>query len=59
MGGLDVLVSNVSAMTGPDWGASVNVDLVRTDELILVTSSSRAGSETGRAKTEASSRRPR
>lgn len=34
MGGLDVLVSNVSAMAGPDWGASVNVDLVRTDELI-------------------------
>ena len=34
MGGLDVLVSNVSAMAGPDWPASVNVDLVRTDELI-------------------------
>ena len=34
MGGLDVLVSNVSAMAGPDWEASVNVDLVRTDELI-------------------------
>ena len=34
MGGLDVLVSNVSAMAGPDWDASVNVDLVRTDELI-------------------------
>ena len=34
MGGLDVLVSNVSAMAGPDWEASVNVDLVRTNELI-------------------------
>ncbi len=34
MGGLDILVSNVSAMAGPDWSASVNVDLVRTDELI-------------------------
>ncbi|MEP1123376.1 MAG: SDR family NAD(P)-dependent oxidoreductase [Ilumatobacter sp.] len=34
MGGLDVLVSNVSAMAGTDWVASVNVDLVRTDELI-------------------------
>lgn len=34
MGGLDVLVSNVSAMAGPDWIASVNVDLVRTDELL-------------------------
>ncbi|WP_420451345.1 SDR family NAD(P)-dependent oxidoreductase [Ilumatobacter sp.] len=34
MGGLDVLVSNVSAMAGPDWEACANVDLVRTDELI-------------------------
>lgn len=34
MGGLDILVSNVSAMAGPDWEASVNVDLVRTNELI-------------------------
>jgi 3-oxoacyl-[acyl-carrier protein] reductase len=34
MGGLDILVSNVSAMAGPDWSASVNVDLVRTDELL-------------------------
>lgn len=34
MGGLDIVVSNVSAMAGPDWEASVNVDLVRTDELI-------------------------
>ena len=34
MGGLDVLVSNVSAMAGPDWVASANVDLVRTNELI-------------------------
>ncbi len=34
MGGLDIVVSNVSAMAGPDWSASVNVDLVRTDELL-------------------------
>ncbi len=34
MGGLDIVVSNVSAMAGPDWVASVNVDLVRTDELL-------------------------
>jgi 3-oxoacyl-[acyl-carrier protein] reductase len=34
MGGLDIVVSNVSAMAGPDWTASVNVDLVRTDELL-------------------------
>ena len=34
MGGLDILVSNVSAMAGQEWGPSVNVDLVRTDELI-------------------------
>ena len=34
LGGLDVLVSNVSAMAGPDWEASVNVDLVRTNELL-------------------------
>lgn len=34
MGGLDVLVSNVSSMAGPDWEVSVNVDLVRTNELI-------------------------
>ncbi|MFK7917623.1 MAG: SDR family NAD(P)-dependent oxidoreductase [Ilumatobacter sp.] len=34
LGGIDVLVSNVSAMAGPDWEASVNVDLVRTNELI-------------------------
>jgi len=34
MGGLDVLVSNVSAMAGPDWVASATVDLVRTNELI-------------------------
>jgi NAD(P)-dependent dehydrogenase (short-subunit alcohol dehydrogenase family) len=33
MGGLDVLVSNVSAMD-TDWAVSVTVDLVRTDELI-------------------------
>ena len=59
MGGLDILVSNVSAMTGPDWGASVNVELVRTDELILVTSPPRAGSGTGRAKSEGGSEGPR
>jgi 3-oxoacyl-[acyl-carrier protein] reductase len=34
LGGIDVLVSNVSAMAGPDWAASVAVDLVGTDELI-------------------------
>lgn len=34
MGGLDIVVSNVSAMAGPDWTASVNVDLVRTNELL-------------------------
>lgn len=34
MGGLDILVSNVSAMAGHDWEASTNVDLVRTNELI-------------------------
>ena len=34
MGGLDIVVSNVSAMAGLDWAASVNVDLVRTDELL-------------------------
>lgn len=34
MGGLDIVVSNVSAMAGPNWEASVNLDLVRTDELI-------------------------
>ena len=34
MGGLDVLVSNVSAFGANDWAASTNVDLVRTDELV-------------------------
>lgn len=34
MGGIDVLVSNVSAMAGHDWALSTNVDLVRTEELI-------------------------
>jgi NAD(P)-dependent dehydrogenase (short-subunit alcohol dehydrogenase family) len=34
LGGLDIVVSNVSAMAGTDWTASVNVDLVRTDELL-------------------------
>ncbi len=34
LGGLDVLVSNVSAMAGPDWQASCAVDLIGTDELI-------------------------
>ena len=34
LGGLDVLVSNVSAMAGPDWHASCAVDLIGTDELI-------------------------
>ena len=34
LGGLDVLVSNVSAMAGPDWEASCAVDLVGTDALI-------------------------
>lgn len=34
LGGLDVLVSNVSAMAGPDWEASVAVDLVGANELI-------------------------
>lgn len=34
LGGLDVLVSNVSAMAGPDWEASCAVDLVGTNELI-------------------------
>lgn len=34
LGGLDVLVSNVSAMAGPDWAASCAVDLVGTDALI-------------------------
>ncbi len=34
LGGLDVLVSNVSAMAGPDWEASCAVDLVGTNALI-------------------------
>lgn len=34
LGGLDVLVSNVSAMAGPDWQASTAVDLIGADELI-------------------------
>ena len=34
MGGLDVLVSNVSAMAGPDWEASCAVDLIGTNALI-------------------------
>lgn len=34
MGGLDILVSNVSAMAGPDWQLSCAVDLIGTDELI-------------------------
>lgn len=34
LGGLDVLVSNVSAMAGPDWKASCAVDLIGTDALI-------------------------
>ncbi|MFN3255269.1 MAG: SDR family NAD(P)-dependent oxidoreductase [Ilumatobacter sp.] len=34
MGGLDIVVSNVSAMAGPDWEASTNLDLVRTNELL-------------------------
>ncbi len=34
LGGLDILVSNVSAMAGPDWAASCAVDLIGTDELI-------------------------
>jgi len=34
MGGIDILVSNVSAMAGPDWEASVAVDLVGNNELI-------------------------
>lgn len=34
MGGLDVVVSNVSAMAASDWEVSANVDLVRTDELL-------------------------
>lgn len=34
LGGLDVLVSNVSAMAGPDWEASCAVDLIGTNALI-------------------------
>lgn len=34
LGGLDVLVSNVSAMAGTDWAASSAVDLIGTNELI-------------------------
>lgn len=34
LGGVDVLVSNVSAMAGTDWKASCAVDLIGTDELI-------------------------
>ena len=34
MGGLDVVVSNVSAMAGPDWATSCRVDLVAVDELL-------------------------
>ena len=34
LGGLDVLVSNVSAMAGPNWEASCAVDLIGTDALI-------------------------
>lgn len=34
LGGLDVLVSNVSAMAGPDWQASCTVDLIGNNELI-------------------------
>ena len=34
LGGLDILVSNVSAMAGPDWEASCAVDLVGTNALI-------------------------
>lgn len=34
LGGLDILVSNVSAMAGPDWEASCAVDLIGTNALI-------------------------
>ncbi len=34
LGGLDVVVSNVSAMAGPDWEASCAVDLIGADALI-------------------------
>jgi len=34
LGGLDILVSNVSAMAGPDWEASCSVDLIGTNVLI-------------------------
>ena len=34
LGGLDVLVSNVSAMAGPNWEASCAIDLIGADALI-------------------------
>lgn len=34
MGGLDIVVSNVSAAAGPDWNASSAVDLIGADALI-------------------------
>ncbi len=34
MGGLDIVVSNVSAAAGPDWEASCAVDLIGADALI-------------------------
>lgn len=34
LGGLDIVVSNVSAAAGPDWAASCAVDLIGADALI-------------------------
>jgi len=34
MGGLDIVVSNVSAMAGPDWEMSCAVDLIGMDALV-------------------------